>query len=276
MFKSLPLSALTWLSLFLAGLTLWPTRVTSQEKTTLPNFLPHSHAHNDYEHAHPLVDSLNFGFASIEADVWLVDGNLCVAHNRSDVQTSKRLDNLYLEPLFKLFNANGNKIFANGETLFLLVDFKSEGEATYQALKQLLNKYRPMVNAPAGTTPAVKIIISGNRPIETIKNDADRCVGVDGRLSDLKGPFDASLMPLISDNWRLHFRYQGNGEISAEERLKLKAIVQQVHQNGAQLRFWATPENDMLWKTLREAEVDLIGTDQREKLVAFLKSQAGT
>jgi len=275
-FKSLPLNIVTWLSILLAGETLWPNRVTSQDKTTLPKYLPHSHAHNDYEHAHPLVDSLNFGFASIEADVWLVDGSLCVAHNRSDVQMSKRLDNLYLEPLFKLFNANGNKIFANGETLFLLVDFKSEGEATYQALKQLLAKYRPMVNAPAGTKPAVKIIVSGNRPIETIKNDADRCVGVDGRLSDLKSPLDASLMPLISDNWRLHFRYQGNGEISDEEKLKLKTIVQQVHQSGSQLRFWATPENDMLWKTLREAEVDLIGTDQREKLVAFLKSESGT
>lgn len=38
--------------------------------------LPRAHAHNDYEHARPLLDALDHGFTSVEADVWLVDGEL--------------------------------------------------------------------------------------------------------------------------------------------------------------------------------------------------------
>ena len=36
--------------------------------------LAQAHAHNDYEHDRPLLDALEHGFTSVEADVWLVDG----------------------------------------------------------------------------------------------------------------------------------------------------------------------------------------------------------
>ena len=35
-----------------------------------------AHAHNDYEHARPLHDALEHGFWSVEADIYLVDGEL--------------------------------------------------------------------------------------------------------------------------------------------------------------------------------------------------------
>ncbi|HEY3560402.1 MAG TPA: glycerophosphodiester phosphodiesterase family protein, partial [Kribbella sp.] len=38
--------------------------------------LPSAHAHNDYDHRRPLQDALDRGFNSVEADVWLVDGEL--------------------------------------------------------------------------------------------------------------------------------------------------------------------------------------------------------
>ena len=43
--------------------------------------LAQAHAHNDYEHPRPLLDALDHGFTSVEADVWLVDGELLVAHD---------------------------------------------------------------------------------------------------------------------------------------------------------------------------------------------------
>jgi hypothetical protein len=47
--------------------------------------LPQAHAHNDYEHRRPLLDALSHGFTGVEADIYLVDGKLLVAHNRGDV-----------------------------------------------------------------------------------------------------------------------------------------------------------------------------------------------
>ena len=64
-----------------------------------PAYLGRAHAHNDYEHDRPLQDGLDDGFTSVEADVWLVDGELLVAHDLEDVQPGRTLESLYLDPL---------------------------------------------------------------------------------------------------------------------------------------------------------------------------------
>lgn len=271
MFKSLP-SAMVVISLFVVVNALERMAVQAQAQLDLPQYLAHSHAHNDYEHPRPLIDSLSLGFASIEADVWLVDGELCVAHDRAKIDPTRRLDNLYLDPLLQRFMHNEGKLYATGQTLILLVDIKSEAEATYRALHQLLTKYRVMLEASDGKTdPAIRVIVSGNRAIDLIRVDKERLVGVDGRLKDLQAKVDPLLMPLISDNYRLHFRYVGVGEMSSEERAKLRDYVAKVHQSGARLRFWGTPENDSLWRVLRDEKVDFIGTDQLKQLADFLR-----
>src|SRR4051794_1044740 len=52
------------------------------------------HAHNDYMHARPLRDALDNGFCSIEADIFLVDGKLLVAHEREHVRADRTLQSL--------------------------------------------------------------------------------------------------------------------------------------------------------------------------------------
>ncbi|MCA9036930.1 MAG: hypothetical protein KDA91_17465, partial [Planctomycetaceae bacterium] len=83
----------------------------------------------------------------------------------------------------------------------------------------------------------------------------------------------ADLMPLISDHWGNHFKYQGSGEMTEDELKKLKNMTSQVHRSGRRIRFWATPESPDLWKRLRQNHVDLIGTDDLSQLSQFL-SQA--
>ena len=53
-----------------------------------PTPLVHAHAHNDYEHKRPLFDALEQGFCSVEADVWLVEGKLLVAHEAASQGSS--------------------------------------------------------------------------------------------------------------------------------------------------------------------------------------------
>ena len=38
------------------------------------------HSHNDYERKVPLYNTLQAGYTSVEADVWLHDGDLLVGH----------------------------------------------------------------------------------------------------------------------------------------------------------------------------------------------------
>lgn len=65
-----------------------------------------AHSHNDYEHEHPLADALAHGFWSVEADIWLRDGALLVAHDFSDLSTNRTLQKLYLDPLRVFLKTN--------------------------------------------------------------------------------------------------------------------------------------------------------------------------
>ena len=237
--------------------------------------LVNAHAHNDYEHDRPLLDALEHGFTSIEADVFLVEEQLLVAHNLIDVSRERTLEKLYLQPLQQLASANNGRIYKDGPTITLLIDIKTNGKSAYAALDDLLKKYDAIVSVTTGgkhTEKAVTVIISGDRPVLEIEKSEPRLAGIDGRLSDLDSEKSADLLPLISDNWTNHFRYRGVGVMPNAEREKLQSIVARAHDKGRRIRFWATPESPELWLELRAAGVDLIGTDDLEKLSAFLRS----
>jgi hypothetical protein len=239
--------------------------------------LPRAHAHNDYEHARPLFDAVDQGFGSVEADIYLVDGRLLVAHNREDVKPERTLEKLYLAPLKQRFDQR-KEILPGLKSLILLVDIKDEAVPTYQALEKALENYKPMLTlfeAEKIATNAVTIILSGNRPREYVAKQPKRWVAIDGRLADLAENPPRSLVPLISDNWTLHFSWKG-GAFAEEQRAKLDEVVKKTHQQGRLLRFWAIPDREEAWGLLHDANVDLINTDRLAELAAFLTARQGS
>jgi hypothetical protein len=236
--------------------------------------LVNAHAHNDYEHERPLVDALERGFTSVEADVFLVDGMLLVGHERAELKDDRTLEALYLEPLVARVRANKGRVLPGVDRFFLLVDIKSDAEATYRQLERVLASYAEMLTSVRGrevTPKAVTIVLSGNRPMAAVRDAKQRFVALDGRLTDLESKLPADLMPLVSDDWTKHFQWRGEGAMPAEERAKLRAIVEQAHRAHRLVRFWKTPENEAVWGELRAAEVDLIGTDKLDRLAMFLR-----
>src|SRR4051812_31555111 len=112
---------------------------TAAETLGLP--LRQTHAHNDYEHVHPLWDALEQGFTSVEADIYLVDGQLLVAHELKDVKPERTLQKLYLQPLRELVAENHGSVYPNGARVTLLIDVKTDAEPTYGALKPVLKEF---------------------------------------------------------------------------------------------------------------------------------------
>ena len=234
--------------------------------------LPRAHAHNDYLHPRPLLDALDHGFCSVEADIFLVSGQLLVAHERRDVRPERTLESMYLEPLRKRVLQNGGRVYPNGPTFWLLIDIKSDGPATYGVLKDLLAKYSDILTAFGDRVErkAVSVVISGNRPRDLIAADAVRYAGVDGRLTDLASTESEDLLPWISDNWSLAFRWRGIGPFPEIERRKLHDIVARAHERKRLVRFWATPDVQTVWDELLAADVDLINTDYLAGLRSYL------
>ena len=244
---------------------------TVSAESVLP--LPQAHSHNDYLHERPLLDALAMGFCSVEADVFLVDGELLVGHSQAELRPSRTLEALYLAPLKARVDKNGGRVFRDGPTFTLLLDIKSNAEITYAALRRTLSRYSEVltvVNDGQVEENAVAVIVSGNRPQEMIAADRTRLVGIDGRLSDLDTAKTSNLMPLISDRWTSHFSWSGAGSMPSAERQELRDIVRQAHSAGRRVRFWSTPENPAVWQELMDAKVDLINTDDLTGLQRFL------
>jgi len=240
--------------------------------------LSHAHAHNDYRHDRPLYDALAHGFNSVEADIFLVDDDLYVAHDRRDITPERTLRRLYLDPLRERVKHNGGSVYSNGSQFTLLIDIKTGAIETYKTLDRILAEYRDIFTSfgsDGRSDKAIRAIISGNRPRELMESQKLRYAGCDGRLTDLESESSADLIPMISDNWRNHFKWNGTGEMPARERDRLRKIVQKAHEKGRLVRLWSTPDNpsparEALWRELFSAGVDLINTDDLEGLRQFL------
>jgi len=237
--------------------------------------LPHAHAHNDYEHPRPLLDALDHGFGSVEADVYLIDGRLLVAHDRKDVKPERTLEALYLDPLRERVKRNGGRVHRDGPPLTLLVDVKSEAAPTYAALHTVLQAYAEMLTTfRAGSIEerAVTVIVSGNRALQEIAAQPVRFAAIDGRRIDLEQNPSPLLVPWVSENWRAVFAWRWEGVMPAGERAALRQWVGRAHAQGRKVRFWNTPDRPDAWRILLEAGVDVIGTDDLKGLQEFLRA----
>ncbi|MFD6431724.1 phosphatidylinositol-specific phospholipase C/glycerophosphodiester phosphodiesterase family protein [Streptomyces venezuelae] len=251
-----------------------------------PRPLIRAHAHNDYEHPRPLFDALDHRFGSVEADIYLVDGQLLVAHDPVDLDPSRTLESLYLEPLAARVRAQHGSVYRGYyRTPFqLLIDIKTEGASTYAELHRHLRPYRHLFTSYSHgkvRRGAVTAVVSGDRAARgPMEAQRVRYAFYDGRLADLGGPAPASLIPLISDNWSLNFGWQGVGPMPAAEREKLRGIVSAAHARRRRVRFWATPDlpgaqREAVWSELLAAGVDHLNTDDLAGLEAFLDAHRG-
>ena len=246
--------------------------------------LEHAHAHNDYEHARPLAEALEHGFTSVEADIWLVDGQLLVAHDRDKVDPARTLESLYLEPLRRIIQQRGGRVYATPYPLTLLIDIKSDSLATYVALDAVLRRYADILTLFADTLiipGPIVAVMSGERALGMVRAAHVRYAALDGRLAHLDSArsYPARVMSLISDNWSQVTKWKGEGPPPPTLRADLARIVSRAHVNGQRVRFWATPDTEPVWQMLREANVDLIGSDNLDALRrSFLMSgmAAGT
>ncbi len=239
--------------------------------------LLHAHSHNDYEQERPLREALEIGFTSVEADIWAWKGSpLLVSHERplfrnrlNEKWTQKSLDQLYLKPLAAHILKNRGRVYPGSDRPFyLMIDIKSKNfNLAYKKIKESLEDYSWMLE---GENPPVKIILSGQREVETLAEDGGGLLGIDGRPEHLGKGYESEKMPIISQRYGKILNWKGRGDLSANDRKNLKLLVEAVHAEGKKLRLWASPEKEEVWDLLLEMGVDLINTDEVQRLRNYL------
>lgn len=264
------LSPLVWIAVslsFLAG--------SSPAQAAAPATLLLAHAHNDYNHVHPLFDALAHRYGSVEADIYLRDGDLKVAHAPWD-SSKGTLRELYLDPLQALVDRQGS-VYGDGAPFTLWIDIKSISSSLAPMLRAQLAAY-PMLTVftDAGIQRGpVTVVLTGNDA------NQERVLSIPGPRYACRdrGTFGAGDPPADTRwlwyalDWSKLFKWNGIGTIPVDERLRLRQLVWNIHFKQRFLRFYAAPQTPAFWQETREAGSDLLGSDDLASLADFLSAK---
>ncbi len=231
------------------------------------------HSHNDYHQNIPLQAAYYAGMNSIEADVFLKDGELYVAHEAKEIKAGRTLKNLYLSPLADLFAANKNYAFKDSlKKLQLVVDIKEDHPNVLKKLISELKEFGDVFNV-AKNPDAIKIVISGNMPQPANFKDWPDYIFFDGRPEINYTADQLKQVGMISQDIKKYTVWNGKGVPTPTDYAKLKKVIDDAHKLGKPFRFWATVDTQNTWIVLERLGADWINTDKPTALADFYLHQ---
>ena len=233
------------------------------------------HSHNDYAQKRPFWGAYEAGADSIEADVFLVDGELLVAHSRRGLKKANTLRRLYLEPLREVMRKNGGRARANGKPLQLVIDLKS-GKPALDALLTLIEQegFRECFDICKNPS-AVRLSVGGD--ISTIKDFLEYPDFVFFSVPSSRKLDNGQYKRVswISDYARILTKWR-SGAMAECDKKKIRAAAARAHAKGVPYRLWGFPDNPEAWQLSRELGLDYINTDHPSAVAAFRASPDNT
>jgi alkaline phosphatase len=224
------------------------------------------HSHNDYASAMPFYAAYSNEAGVIEADVFLVNNELLVAHTSKEITAENSLKNLYLEPLSSKLKKLEGKAYPSDKPLILMIDIKSDGEETLKVIVQQLKMFPEIIS-----NKNVKVVISGNRPAALKWASYPEFIYFDGRVNENYTQQELSRVEMISQDLKELTVWNGKGVLTQADLEKIQSTIKKVHDQHKKMRFWATQDNVNTWMTLMNLKVDFIGTDNVAGLTEFIK-----
>ncbi len=232
-----------------------------------------AHSHNDYEQLQPFIQAYRELFGSVEADVYLSNNELLVAHEIRQLKSDRTLEKLYLEPINQYILSNAGHIYSDkNRSLQLLVDIKTEAVKTLASLIEILKKYPAIIN-----NKNVHIVISGNRPPDSTYYQYPSYIWFDGRLNQSYSESALTKIALLSEDFNKFTKWKGTGAFLEADSLQISKMVETAHAIQKPVRLWAIPDQEKSWQLMKQLHVDYINTDKVAELADFLSAnQKGT
>jgi alkaline phosphatase len=226
------------------------------------------HSHNDYASKIPFYEAYANEVGIIEADVFLKNNQLFLAHTEAEIEATQTLASLYLKSLQDKIEKNNGLVFKNDKKLTLLIDLKTEGTTTLKAVVQELEKFPKLL-----ACKTLNFVISGNVPNASQWKDFPPFIFFDGRPNIAYTDTQLQRIALISTDLKDYTDWNGKGILTQNDSEKINAIIKQVHDKNKKVRFWATPDNVNAWIALMKLGIDYIGTDEVSKLNNFITNK---
>lgn len=271
------------------------------------------HSHNDYWRRVPLYSALQAGCIGVEADVWLFDNELYVGHTTSSLTPRRTLRSMYIDPLVILlerqnpitpFHPTSNQphgVFDTDpdQTLILLIDFKTDGAATWPVVMEQLAPlrergylthfngrelvHRPITVVGTGNTPFS--LVTSNTSYRDIFFDAplDKLVDSDTSLktsrkssrgqgiSDMPSTLAATTFNITNSyyasvSFKAAIGFPWPFHFTQRQMDLIRAQVRIAHRIGLKVRYWGLPSwprslRNHVWRVLTQEGVDILNVD---------------
>lgn len=224
-------------------------------------------AHNDYARAIPFYTAYDLQVGYIEADVFLRDGDLAVAHHVQEIEGGRNLERLYLRPLAGQVRKNNGFAYKDSLAhLTLMIDLKTEGIPTLNAVVKQLAKFPELI-----ACKTLHFMISGSVPDPSLWKNYPAHIFFDGRPGIDYTPAQYNRISMISTSFGQHIQWDGHGAPPDEVIRKTRALMDLAHARGKKFRFWGTPDFENAWRHFMDLDMDVIVTDDVTALSAFLE-----
>ncbi|KIV86189.1 hypothetical protein PV11_01819 [Exophiala sideris] len=254
------------------------------------------HSHNDYWRDIPFYTALSVGAVSVEADVWLVNNTLYIGHEQSALTTARTFDGLYVQPILNTLQRenpttqfisgtttkNGVYDTNSGQTLYLFVDVKTDGESTWPAVVSALQPlraagYLTTWNGTAVTPGPVTVVGTGNTPLDQVQPLKNRDYFFDANLallSSSQANITSSVSPIASTQFSKYFGTINGTTFNSTQLATLYGHLAVAQSKGIAARYWDTPAwpistRNAVWHTLVEAGVGLLNADDLPEAAGY-------
>jgi hypothetical protein len=227
---------------------------------------PYIHSHNDYQQAEPFVNAVRNKSYSIEADIYLYNNKLVVAHDKKELPAARTLENLYLQPIIGLFKKHKGTISKDRNYApVLMIDIKENGEAVLIELIKLLSANRSVFDRSVNKK-AMQVVISGDRTASSTWSSYPAYILFDGRPNEVYDNATMHRVAFISDSYPKYVTPQ-------DSTSRLEELSKNVHGMGKLLRLWGSPDDPASWKRLQQLGIDIINTDKPAECRYYLYSK---
>jgi len=263
------MARITGILLLLTVLTNWlyaqpSTRVISSE---------------DLKSKEDIWNMLGIGVSNFEVDLMYIYGELFVTATMPDSanHTIPTFSDAYLFPLYSILKKNGNSII-NGDSResYILLNIHNDFKKTNFKLKSIVGPYKDLVTYKNGDIwheGQIRFLIRDKNLQDEISKDGYSCIGWVGGKNDMESNLDSHQMPLIELNFEDITTWSGAGNIPFPDFVKIKELVNKIHQKGRRLSIINCPNHKTAWDVLVTSNVDFINTNDPVNVGNFINER---
>lgn len=220
-------------------------------------------------------DLLGHGVSSFEVDLMYIYGELFVTPAMPDSagHSFPVFSEAYLFPLYSNLKKNGNSIInSDSRESFILLNIHNEFKKSNKELKSMIGPLKGLIayQNEGLHEGKIRFLVKDKSWKDEISKDGFTCLGLVGNEDDLESTLEYFQMPMIELDFTELTTWSGVGNIPFPDFVKIKELVNKVHQKGRKLSIINCPNHKTAWDVLITSKVDFINTNDPINVCNYL------